>query len=88
MGGIYTINYTICDIINPSNCTAEATIVEELPSIAVIVQLCLMITTETVLHQAGENTTYSFKLQIQCTVIRCNHDNLPGLVLTGSPILV
>ena len=91
--GLYSINYTICEIINPTNCSTAlvSVIVQELPSIAIVKTAVFNDINGDGYAQAGETITYSFEItntgNVNLSSVTVT-DNLQGLVLSGSPIAV
>ncbi|WP_367755591.1 gliding motility-associated C-terminal domain-containing protein [Flavobacterium sp. WC2430] len=95
-GGTYTVNYTICDVLNPYNCdTATVTVTvaagqTESPSISIIKTGVFNDSNNDGFAQVGETISYSFLITNTGNMALSNvtvTDNLTGLILTGSPIV-
>ncbi|WP_369752656.1 gliding motility-associated C-terminal domain-containing protein [Flavobacterium sp. WC2409] len=94
--GDYTVTYTICEVLNPTNCdTATVTVTvaagqTESPSISIIKTGVFNDSNNDGFAQVGETISYSFLITNTGNMPLSNvtvTDNLTGLILTGSPIV-
>ncbi|WP_369769702.1 gliding motility-associated C-terminal domain-containing protein [Flavobacterium sp. WC2416] len=94
--GDYTVTYTICEVLNPTNCdTATVTVTvaagqTESPSISIIKTGVFNDSNNDGFAQVGETISYSFLITNTGNMALSNvtvTDNLTGLILTGSPIV-
>jgi gliding motility-associated-like protein len=87
---LYTFDYTICEIKNPSNCSTTTVIVAvEVPAIALIKTAEFVDEDMDGNAKEGETIAYQFKVTNIGSEPLTNitiTDPLPGLVITGSPI--
>ena len=92
LAGTYLLTYSICDVLNPSNCdTAIATVLvtSQRPAIAVIKTATSVDENGDGFATVGETVRYNFSITNTGNVPLTNvyiTDLLPGLVLYGNPI--
>ena len=86
-GGTYTLTYSICEKVNPSNCsTAKVIVFVEAPSIAIVKTAIFNDENSDGFASVGETITYSFKVTNTGNTLLKNImvlDPLPGLVMTA-----